>query len=189
MKKQSIILFISLLISFSVQAQRKLKQLDEEEAKKKEQYETQDDKGIFNKDKWTFGGNVGGYFFSGGGFFFAQPLAGYRVTEKTIVGTGITYMYQGINLNGKKYSANIYGPVLFVRQQVLNQLFAHIQYQPINYPRGYNSADRIWENVLYIGGGYGGSKGVYIGALYNILWMENKSFYGSPLQINFGFMF
>ena len=61
MKKQSIILLISCFLALNGSAQRKMQQLDEEEAKKQEQlkaYEKKDRK--FDPEKLVYGGNLGG---------------------------------------------------------------------------------------------------------------------------------
>lgn len=192
MKKLSIYLLISLLISFSAMAQRKLKQLDEDEAQKKEQYEGAQKNKFFDPKKWTFGGNLGGSIYANGYFFMAQPIAGYMIAEKTMLGVGATYMFQSQTYNGKKYTHSIYGPILFARQLVLEQFFAHIEYQPLNYGLySYltNGEKRQWENILYAGAGYGGKKGAYLIVLYNLLWNENTSLYYSPWDIRMGILF
>ncbi len=192
MKKLSIYLLISLLFSFSASAQRKLKQLDEEEAQKKEQYEGPQKNKFYDPEKWTFGGNLGASFYTGGYFFMAQPIAGYMVAENTMLGVGATYMFQSQTFYGKKYSSNIYGPILFARQQFLEQFFAHMEYQPLNYGHyDYftNSEKRQWENILYAGIGYGEKRGAYIIALYNVLWNESTSLYYSPWDLRMGILF
>lgn len=173
-------------------AQRKLKQLDEEEAQKKEQFEGPQKNRFYDPEKWTFGGNLGGNFYPGGYFFMAQPIAGYMVAEKTMLGIGATYMFQSQTYFGKKYTNSIYGPILFARQLVLEQVFAHIEYQPLNYGMfdiTTNTEKRQWENILYAGVGYGAKRGVYIIALYNVLWNEGASLYYSPWDIRIGILF
>jgi hypothetical protein len=80
---------------------------------------------------------------------------------------------------------------VFARQQLLPSIFAHGEWQPINYER-FNAStlsyERFWSNQLLLGGGYGGRSGAFIFALYNVLHDQN-SFYSNPLLIRVGFMF
>ncbi len=193
MKK--VVILLGLLIGFSSfgSAQRKVQQLDEEEAKKREELKTYEkDKKGFDKDKLTFGGNVGGTLSNGVSFLMLQPMVGYYFLPKTMAGVGATYIYYQVKNNlGQKYSTNIYGPIIFARQQVLPSIFAHGEWQPINYERynlTKNNYERFWSNQLLLGGGYGGKTGVFIFALYDVLHDEN-SFYANPLMIRVGFMF
>ncbi len=177
MKKLSIILFISILISSPVLAQRKLKQLDEEEAQKKEKFEDTKTNKLFDAERWSFGGNLGGNFYNNVAAFNIQPIAGYHITEKTTVGAGFTYIYY-------KYASypasTVYGPIVFGRYQVLPSVFAHTEYQPLNYTPydalG-NTFPRQWQNHLYVGGGYGARKGGYIIVLYDVLYSAGQSGY------------
>jgi len=193
MKK--VVILLGLLIGFSSlgSAQRKVQQLDEEEAKKREELKTYEkDKKGFDKDKLMFGGNVGGTLSNGVSFLMLQPMVGYYFLPKTMAGVGATYIYYQVKNNlGQKYSTNIYGPIIFARQQVLPSIFAHGEWQPINYERynlTKNNYERFWSNQLLLGGGYGGKTGVFIFALYDVLHDEN-SFYANPLMIRVGFMF
>lgn len=189
------VILIGLLLGLSVlgSAQRKIQQLDEDEAKKREQLEAYEkkDKG-FDKDKLSFGGNMGGTIFQNGGFLMLQPMVGYDLLPKTMAGIGATYIYiQQRNILGQTFSTNIYGPIVFARQQLLPMIFAHGEWQPINFER-FNintlNYERFWSNQVLLGGGYGAQKGAYVFALYNILHDQN-SFYQNPLMIRVGFMF
>jgi hypothetical protein len=192
MKKHSILLFILTLLTLSGFGQRKLQQLDDEEAKKQEQlkaYEKKDKK--FDIDKLVYGGNVGISFSGGGSYILAQPMVGYKIYPKTILGSGFTYIYQSITFNNVKYSTSAYGPILFARQNLFGQIFGHFEYQPINYERTSSvtlKSERIWSNQLFVGGGLGGN-GIQVYVLYNLLY-DNNSFYStSPWYIRVGFMF
>src|SRR5438105_3608855 len=91
MKCISFILLLIIICQPFANAQRKLKQLDEEKQEENDKYKnrSRDDW----KDKFVFGGNIGGSFGSNFSFFLAQPMVGYRVKEKTLVGVGATYIY------------------------------------------------------------------------------------------------
>jgi hypothetical protein len=190
MKKQSILLLTFLLLGLSGIAQRKIQQLDEEEAKKQEQLKAYEKgKKGFDKDKLVYGGNVGAAFSSNSSYILAQPLVGYKVKEKTILGTGFTYIYYSNTFNGIKSNYSAYGPILFARQILIPQIFAHVEWQPINYPRyrSINVVERTWSNQLFVGGGIG-SNGAQVYVLYDLLHSKD-SYYSSPLLIRIGFMF
>jgi hypothetical protein len=190
-----VVILLGLLVVFCTvgSAQRKIQQLDEEEAKKREELKTYEkDKKGFDKEKVSFGGNVGGAISNTGGFLMLQPMVGYYVLPKTMAGVGATYIYYSVkNSLGQKFTTNVYGPIVFARQQILPTIFAHGEWQPINYERynqRNNAKERIWSNQLYLGGGYGGKTGVFVFALYDIMHNE-KSFYANPLMIRVGCMF
>jgi hypothetical protein len=196
MKRFVILLLLISSFSTVLNAQRKMQELDEEEAKKEQELKKyESNKKGFDKDKLSLGGNVGASFANGGMFIMLQPMVGYYVLPKTMAGVGATYIYQSYTVNTatgtKKYSSNIYGPILFARQQLLPSLFLHGEYQPINYSRFNsiaNKEERHWVNQLFVGGGYGGRSGGFIFVLYDVLWDQNTSIYGSPWAIRMGFM-
>lgn len=191
MKKLSFILIILTLASTQSMAQRKMQQLDEEEAKKQEQlkaYENKD-KG-FDPSKIAVGGNLGGGISSYNTYFLLQPMVGYRIKPKTMPGLGFTYIYQSSKYsNNQTFTSSSYGPILFFRQGLIGNIFAHAEYSPMNY-QVYTSAttsERMWVNQAFVGGGTGG-QGAQIYILYNLLQDQNP-FGGSPWYIRIGFMF
>jgi hypothetical protein len=193
MKKISIILSILYLCTAPVWAQRKMQQLDEEEAKKQEQLKAYEGKKYaFDKDKIVFGGNVGLSFNSIGTFALAQPMLGYRVFPHTILGAGFIYIYQSRTLAPNlKLSTHTYGPLVFAQQEILSAIIAHAEWQPINYEyfRTITTSERVWLNQFFVGGGYG-SNGAQILLLYDLLYDANSSIYrNSPYLLRIGFMF
>lgn len=191
MKKQSIILLISCLLALHGSAQRKMQQLDEEEAKKQEQlkaYEKKDRK--FDPEKLVYGGNLGGAISNNGSYFLLQPMVGYRVLEKTIPGLGFNYTYQSVKYNtGQTLSSSNYGPIVFLRQGLFGNVFAHAEWSPMNYQlySSFTKSERIWVNQAFIGGGFGGD-GVQVYVLYNLL-QDQSPFEGSPWYLRIGFLF
>lgn len=193
MKKLSIILCIFCLCTAPNWAQRKMQQLDEEEAKKQEQLKAYEGKqNGFNKDKLVFGGNVGLSFSDIGTFALAQPMIGYRVFPHTILGAGLIYIYQSRNLTPSlKINTHTYGPLVFAQQEILSALIAHAEWQPINYEyfRSFTRSERVWLNQFFVGGGYG-SNGAQILLLYDLLYDSKTSIYrNSPYLLRIGFMF
>jgi hypothetical protein len=190
MKKLSILLLTFLVLSLNTKAQRKLQQLDEEEAKKQEQLKAYEGKRTgFDPEKLTFGGNIGGGFSGTYGYFLAQPMVGYRVKPKTILGTGFTYIYESQKFNNKTYSSSAYGPILFARQGLIGNFFAHAEWAPMNYEVFLTPtvSERQWFNQLFVGGGTGG-QGAQVYVLYNVLHYQNP-YASSPWYFRIGFMF
>ncbi|OYU95218.1 MAG: hypothetical protein CFE21_13015 [Bacteroidetes bacterium B1(2017)] len=163
-----------------------MKQLDEEESKKQEQLKAYEkNKTGFDPSKLVYGGNVGAAFNTNYSYVLAQPMVGYKVYPKTIAGLGFTYIYQSNNIGGKTYSTSAYGPIVFVRQSLIPQIFLHAEYQPINHQ--ISITERTWTNQLFVGGGLG-SSGAQVYVLYDVL-HSSQSLYASPWMIRIGFMF
>ncbi|GAB1449698.1 MAG: hypothetical protein LCH37_02150 [Bacteroidetes bacterium] len=171
-------------------AQRKLKTLDEDQAAEEKKYEDPY-KNRLGNGKWRFGGNFTGGLSTNGGMLFLQPIAGYMVKPKTMLGAGLTYIYFSQKYPGFSYNASFYGPQAFVRQGLGESLFLHAEYNPINFPLILNASGetkRTWVNQLYLGGGYSPGGGAYIMGLYNVLY-DNTNPFGSPWDIRAGFLF
>ncbi|MFN4083855.1 MAG: hypothetical protein ACK4K9_09505 [Bacteroidia bacterium] len=172
-----------------------MKQIDEEEAQKQQEMEKQYGKATgsnFGGDKWSFGGNFSFGASDISTFLLLQPMAGYSIKPKTMLGAGATYIYSSVNIRGTKFSNNIYGPILFARQNVLENIFLQTEYQPLNYMHYNdltNSFSRKWQQVLYVGGGYGSMRGAFIGLFYNVLYRPDNQIYGSPIDFRVGFFF
>lgn len=193
MKKVSIILITLSFLASPVWAQRKIQQLDEEEAQKQDQLKAYERKsGGFDKDKMVYGGNVGLSFTSFGTFALAQPMVGYRVLPHTILGTGFTYIYFSRNITvNQKLTTHTYGPLLFAQQEILQKFIAHVEYQPINYEyfRSLNVSERVWLNQFFVGGGFG-TNGAQILILYDLNFNSQTAIYrDSPWLLRVGFMF
>lgn len=194
MIKKSFILFAICLIAFSSSAQRKLKQIDEEEAQKQQEMEKKYGKaGSAGTDnKWVFGGNLSGSFGNNFSFFLAQPMAGYAVKPQTIVGGGATYIFSSLRVANVKFNNHIYGPIAFIRQNLGESIFLQADYQPLNYLHYHditNTFSRQWQQVLYVGAGYGALRGAFIGVFYNVLYKPTDQIYASPYDIRIGFLF
>lgn len=174
-------------------AQRKLQQLDEDEAKKREQLKAYENKSKgFDPDKMVYGGNAGLSFSDFGTYVLAQPMVGYRVLPHTILGVGATYIYLSRNITAtQKIVSHTYGPLIFAQQEILSILVAHAEWQPINYEkfRTPTISERAWLNQFLVGGGYG-TNGGQIMLLYDLLYSSQTIAYrNSPWVLRVGFMF
>jgi hypothetical protein len=203
-------LFLLLIIVFSLPcwAQRKAKQLDEQQSDEKakiEQYEGTK-KSPF-ADKLYYGGNLGGGFSTGYSLFLIQPIVGYKVTDNFSVGVDPLYIYSsqtyevsnGVKTFNRELTNHVIGPGVFARYNVIENIFAYTEYQGISFKTPvYDKykADFVdktfWNNNLYLGGGYssnGSGSGTYIMLIYNVLYDAQNTFYGRPYDIRIGFLF
>lgn len=204
MLKKSIPAIITILVCVfvfqpSAHAQRKLKQMDSEKQEEEDKYK--DDTKPSLAERFSYGGNIGAQFGTGYTSFLIQPLVFFKVAEKTTVGGGFTYSYwsQKYQVAGNKtetYSDNVFGLNLFARQTLFGPLFAHVEYNPINftlYDYVARTEERIWHHALYVGGGinqrFGNGGGYYIMVLYDLAYNANRTFYPTPYDIRMGFYF
>ena len=119
------------------------------------------------------------------GFF---PMIGYSVSPKISAGAEVGYEY--VSYDG--HTTHNYGASVFSRFRVGRNLYAHAEYQSINYEifKANGSSDREWVPALLLGGGYvkslGGRTSVYAEVLFDVL-QDSKSPYGDwePV-VNFG---
>ncbi len=152
--------------------------------------EKQRDSSFFDK---TF---IGGNFalqFGNITFIDVSPIVGYRLTDRFSAGPGLTYRY--LKFRGFEGSST-YGGSLFARHLVGSQFFAQAQYENLNteYVTIINREPeliRSWVAGFFVGGGIFqplGSKGaVTIAAMYNLIYDNQRSPYGSPWVFNIGF--
>lgn len=198
-KRITLILLAAWCCIGPVSAQRRMKQMDADKQEQEDQAKAYEATPWY--EKISYGGNVGAAFGSGYSSVLVQPLVFYRLRPKTMVGTGVTYYYwsyKAILQNGqtKTISDNAYGFNLFARQTIFDPVFAHVEWNPMNftfYDRFSGDEKRIWKNSLYMGGGIqqriSDRGGFYIMLLYDVLWDKNRSFYPIPYDLRIGFYF
>ena len=82
-----------------------------------------------------------------------SPMVGYKLTPKLSVGGEVGYEY--VDYDNYNQSASNYGASVFSRYRVSPQLYAHAEYQEVNYEifTGPNSSARQWVPFLLVGGG------------------------------------
>ena len=103
------------------------------------------------------------------GFF---PMIGYKFTPRISGGAEAGYEY--VNF-GEGQSTNNYGGSVFSRLRVGRNLYAHAEYQLMNYEifTGPNQSERDWVPALLLGGGYvkpiGPRTSVYAEVLFDVL--------------------
>ena len=133
------------------------------------------------KNKFYFGGD---FSFSFGSYtrFGVYPLVGYKILPKLSVGAKIGYEYIKDSRYATDYETSNYGWSVFSRLRIFRNLYAHAEYQSINYDL-YNSAgdsDREWVNFLLLGAGYsqplGGNVRLNVQVLFDVLQADNSPY-------------
>ncbi len=119
------------------------------------------------------------------GFF---PMIGYKVSPKLSAGAEIGYEYVSYNFN--EFTSN-YGGSLFGRYRVGRALYAHAEYQAMNYEifTG-TSSNREWVPALLLGGGMvkplGGRSAAYVEVLFDVLQDKNSPYTDWTPVVNVG---
>ncbi|MDY0217206.1 MAG: hypothetical protein RBS19_09640 [Bacteroidales bacterium] len=149
--------------------------------------------------------NIERPFFTGGNFGLqfgtitaidVSPILGYRFTENFAVGIGATYQYYRNGRYNPAIQTDIYGGRVFVRFYFLEKLFLHGEAELINFEKiafipgtGSTQNERIWENNLFLGGGYRQLIGEFTSMHISILYNFNQGPYSpfSNPQIRIGF--
>lgn len=140
-------------------------------------------------DKVFIGGNFG-LQFGNITFIDVSPIVGYRITDRFHAGPGITYRY--FKIRGFEGSST-YGGSLFARRIIGDQFFAQTQYEQLNtiYPSNLNELQRGWVPGFFLGGGIfqplGRRGAVILSGMYNLMYDNIRSPYGSPWVFNVGF--
>ena len=142
----------------------------------------------FSLNKFYTGGNFGLSF----GTVTAidiSPIIGYKITKDFSAGVGVIYMYYSDAQY--HFSTNAYGGRLFARHLIIENLFAHVEYELINRDAFDLNDHLIRVNVtgVLVGGGY--TQRIAGNSFFNImaLWNLNDnpySLYPNPI-IRMGF--
>ncbi|WP_452610469.1 hypothetical protein [Roseivirga echinicomitans] len=154
-------------------------------------------------DRVYFGGNFSFNIGTDFTYIDVSPLAGYMVTDDFSAGLGATYLYLSRKYillpsrNTFKVSSSVYGGRTFLRHNIFENYFAHMEFEALNVefaPNPYSEAtNREWVPGLFIGGGafqpIFGKGGINITVLYNLLHDDLRSPYGSALVIRGGITF
>lgn len=147
-------------------------------------------------EKIFFGGNIG-LQLGTITFIDLSPLAGYRITDNLSAGLGITYMYFSDNRPQYDISTSIYGGRIFTRYLIIENVFAHIEYESLSLESDVfqfwnnNLHNRFWVTSFFVGGGYKQYIGERSSVNLLVLWNLNESIYSlySNPVIRMGFNF
>ncbi len=141
------------------------------------------------RDRFFFGGSLGLQFGSAT-YIDVSPLVGYKITEKLHAGLGVTYIYYKVKDSYYNYSyeTSIYGGRVFGRYYILDNLFAHTEFEVLNMEvpseiGGTGNFDYVRDNItsLMVGGGYAQPIGSNAALTLMILWNLTEEQY-SPYQ-------
>jgi hypothetical protein len=147
-------------------------------------------------DKLYFGGNLGLSFgtYTMVGIY---PIVGYKITPALSSGIKITYQYINDSRSNTTYTSSNYGGSVFARYRIITQIYAHIEYETINYELFDNTYNkyRDWIPFLYVGGGFsqsiGGNTWVNAQILFDVLqdsrspYNEWEPFYSIGVGVGF----
>ncbi|GAB1403364.1 MAG: hypothetical protein PHX54_03525 [Lentimicrobiaceae bacterium] len=152
------------------------------------------------KDRLIVGGSIG-FQFGDMTLIDLAPTLGYLITPKFETGIGATYKYFRIKdyfydyTTGIQYDlkSNIYGGSLYTRYAILDNLFAHIEYERLLYTftdiylvsgNITKSQTEAVVNSFFVGGGYrqliSGRSYLYIMGLWNLI-DDPLSPYSNPI--------
>lgn len=131
----------------------------------------------------SFGGGLG--ISAGNNFFYGtiSPSAIYNFNQYFSAGVGL----QGSYANGDNYKASTYGGSIlsFLHPLPMLRFSIELEILQVNYEQEILGADNNTENYVYpalfLGAGYRNGP-VTIGLRYDVLYNEDKSVYGSPVQ-------
>lgn len=135
------------------------------------------------QDRLYFGGGMGLSGGQGYTMISLSPIVGYMISNRLSGGVGVTYQYY----KSGDFTDNRWGGQLFMRMNVIKQLFLYGSYEFMNYgtytatgaegPR--NTVSR-----LPLGAGIsqpiGKRSSLNFLAAYDVLWDEELGAYGSP---------
>lgn len=128
-----------------------------------------------------------------------SPIIGYRINEKAAIGTGIIYQY--LKYKDFDIKSNTYGAKIFARHLIINNVFAHVEYEYLNLDYLYFDLNgnylykrRVDVGSLFVGGGLlypiGGNSKFLLMVLYNLNETEMSPYDSNPIiraGINIGF--
>ena len=131
---------------------------------------------------WSFGGNIGLAFWSGGANVLIAPKAYYHFTPHVFTGVGVTYMYSKnssyYNSDYYDYSSNSFGGSAMVGVRPMRFLQITAEYEGLNTSyNGYHTSS-YWNNALYLGASFVTGH-VAFGFQFDVLYDDLKSPYGS----------
>lgn len=146
------------------------------------------------KDRIVTGGGLGLGFGSVQDYFSVSPMIGYRLTQKLLAGTGITYRYTNYKVVRPSMKLNDYGLNPFLRFTVYRNIFLQTEYEYLNYEFPVTVAEttrRSFDSFL-AGGGFiqpiGQRAAFYLMALYNFSYQQTSQYspYDSPVVVRAG---
>jgi hypothetical protein len=141
----------------------------------------QEKKSKIDKSKIYYGGYVnlsfGRYTRIG-----VEPLVGYKITPKFSLGAKLSYNYVNDKRYNTDYRSDNFGFSVLSRYRLTQRIYAHAEYQMVNYKFYYTdgTSDRQWVPFLFLGGGFSQpiTKNSWLTAevLFDVLQNENSPY-------------
>lgn len=144
--------------------------------------------------KWTFGGSLGinGAFGNGGFGLNISPRVGYKISENLEGGVLGSLSWQ----NSSYSSSTLFGIGPFANYYLGRSFYLSGQFQEFVINQKIKETNQKLgsdEAALFLGGGYlqrfGNNAYMQIGGMYNVLWKENNSIFGSGFIPSFGIVY
>ena len=148
------------------------------------------------RERIHFGGGVSGLSFGNPTSIGISPMAGYLLTNNTILGLGVTYQYYSLTYAGFKATSNLLGERVFIRQQI-PQLSAfigqgYLTAQLENFNNMSPGTTGEYSNPFLVGVGIGSRIGINLSLMYDLNYSATsgkQSPYGSAFVVQVGGFF
>ena len=108
------------------------------------------------------------------------PMIAYKFTPKLSLGAEVGYEW--LKFDDFDETANNYGASIFTRYRIVPRLYAHAEYQMVNYEifTSATTSERDWVPFLLLGGGYAQPMGrnawTYVEVLFDVLNDDNSPY-------------
>lgn len=108
------------------------------------------------------------------------PMIAYKFTPKLSLGAEVGYEW--LDYDDFDQTANNYGGSVFARYRIVPRLYAHVEYQMVNYEifTSATTSERDWVPYLLVGGGYSQPMGrnawSYVEVLFDVLNDSNSPY-------------
>lgn len=149
------------------------------------------------RERLHFGGGLSGLSFGNPTSIGISPMAGYLLTNNTVVGVGMTYQYYSLSYAGYRATSNLLGERLFVRQQIpmlaqlLGQGYLTAQVENFN-DMSAGTTGYGYSNPVLVGIGIGSRIGINLSLMYDLNYSATsgkQSPYGSAFVVQVGGFF
>jgi hypothetical protein len=149
------------------------------------------------RERLHFGGGLSGLSFGNPTSIGISPMAGYLLTNNTVLGVGMTYQYYSLTYGGYRATSNLLGERLFIRQQVpmlaqlLGQGYLTAQVENFNDMTA-GTTGQGYSNPVLVGVGIGSRIGINLSIMYDLNYSATSgkaSPYGSAFVVQVGGFF
>lgn len=149
------------------------------------------------RERLHFGGGLSGLSFGNPTSIGISPMAGYLLTNNTVIGVGMTYQYYSLNIAGYRATSNLLGERIFVRQQIpmlsqlLGQGYLTAQLENFN-DMSAGTTGAGYSNPFLVGIGIGSRMGINLSLMYDLNYSATsakQSPYGSAFVVQVGGFF